>query len=271
MVISSAVPVTGNIYAGARVAESDANGSDWDDIRIPPRRFGYDQVYRQLRRALVTRRISPGERLLENDLAAKLGVSRTPVREALRKLETEGFVTRADRGGGLQASVISAAEVEDLFLVRGSLDKIAARLATERTSSQDWVPVREQARLLQLAAVSHGVESETFNDLHLALHATIYAMAFGHGFAGLLTAKVLQHLEVAAEMSYAKPAVTSPPGDQHALLVDALASGDVERAVRSAVEHVSRSAQDAESAALDDDLADELPKPAWSDRSDPAG
>lgn len=218
----------------------------WSEDRLEPRRFGYDQVYRRLRRALVTRRIAPGARLVETELAARLGVSRTPVREALRKLESEGFATRARTGSGLEASVISPSEVEALFLVRGQLDRLAAQLACERAKPEDWDQARHQVALLQQASVTAGVGSELFNDLHLAVHAAIYTLAFGTGFAGLFTAHVLQYLEVAAELSYAAPSGTLPAGDQHTGLIDALASGDVDRAVAAAAEHVSRSALDAE-------------------------
>ena len=227
---------------------SDGSGlAQLDEDLLQPRQFGYDQVYRLLRRALLSRRIPPGTRLVETELAARLGVSRTPVREALRKLEADGFASRA-RGGGLEASLISPEEVSDLFLVRGELDRLAARLASERAKPADWDDVRRQVALLGQAGVTQGVGSEVFNDLHLSVHAGIYTLAFGARFAGLLNAHVLQYLEAAAELSYAAPTVTSPAGDQHAALIDALSSGDVQLAMAAADEHVRRSASDADRA-----------------------
>ena len=211
---------------------------------LEPRRFGYEQIYRLLRRALLTRRIPAGTRLLESELAARLGVSRTPVREALRKLEGDGFATRA-RGGGLEVSIISLDEISDLFLVRGELDRLAARLACDRAKSHDWEAIRSQVARMQEAGVRSGVGSEAFNDLHLSLHASIYTIAFGARFAGLLNSHVLQYLEAAAELSYASPIETLPAGDQHSQLIDALASGDTLKAMTAADEHVSRSAFDA--------------------------
>ena len=215
---------------------------------LEPRRFGYEQVYRLLRRAVLSRRITPGTRLVETELAGRLGVSRTPVREALRKLEADGFATRAP-GGGLEARLISPDEVSDLFLVRAEIDRLAARLATERAKPGDWDQIRRQVNDLQRAGVTDGVGSETFNDLHLSLHAAIYAVAFGPRFAGLLNAHMLQFLEAAAELSYATPAATLPAGDQHIKLVDELSSGDEQRAVSAAEEHVRRSASDADRSA----------------------
>lgn len=214
---------------------------------LQPRRFGYDEVYRLLRRALITRRIAPGTRLVESELATQLDVSRTPIRDALRRLESDGFVTRA-RGGGLEASQISAEEIRDLFLVRGELDRLAARLAAERAKPDDWEPIQAQVARLQQVGAGSGVGSEAFNDLHLSVHASIYAIAFGPRFAGLLTAHVLQYLEAAAEFSYAAPSVTLPAGEQHQRLIAALSSGDANVAMAAADEHVRRSASDADHA-----------------------
>lgn len=243
-----------NTYAEDQVdmpepGEGPPNGpkglEQFGDNLIEPRRFGYEQTYRLLRRALLTRRIAPGTRLVESEIAARLGVSRTPVREALRKLEGDGFATRA-RGGGLEASLISPDEVSDLFLVRGELDRLAARLASERAKPGDWDAIRLQVTRLQQASASEGVGSETFNDLHLSVHAAIYTVAFGARFAGLLNAHVLQYFEAAAELSYATPQATLPAGDQHTKLIDALSSGDVYQAMRAADEHVRRGASDAD-------------------------
>jgi DNA-binding GntR family transcriptional regulator len=211
-----------------------------DGNRIEPRRFGYDQVYRLLRRAVLTRQITPGTRLVEVELAARLGVSRTPVREALRKLESDGFATRA-RGGGLEATQISAQEIADLFLVRGELDRLAARLACERANPDDWAGLRAQVTGLTVAQAG----SELFSDLHLQIHAAIYSLAFGARFAGLLDAHVLQYLEAAAELSYASPLPVSTAVEDHQRLVDDLSSGDVTRAMAAADEHVRDGAADA--------------------------
>lgn len=216
---------------------------DWTQP-IAPRRFSYDEVYRRLRRALLTHRIAAGTRLVEVDLAAQLGVSRTPVRESLRRLESEGFVNRA-RGGGLEASHISPEEVADLFLVRGELDRLAARLASERSKPDDWTSLRLLVARMSEAGHTEGVGSEAFSDLHLAVHSSIYTIAFGARFAGLLNAHVLTFLEAAAEMSYTDPEATLPAGDQHGHLIDELASGDSARAVQAADEHVRRGASDA--------------------------
>jgi DNA-binding GntR family transcriptional regulator len=85
-----------------------------------------NQVENSLREAIMAGRFRPGERLVERDLCERLGVSRTSVREALRKLEAEKLVTIIPHKGPMVAT-ISADEVSDLYALRGLLEGFAAR------------------------------------------------------------------------------------------------------------------------------------------------
>ena len=90
-----------------------------------------DVVFQTLRQAILTGELKPGERLMEIHLANRLGVSRTPVREAIRMLTLEGLVTMITRRGA-EVSRISRQDISDVLEVRGSLDALAVRLACER-------------------------------------------------------------------------------------------------------------------------------------------
>jgi len=79
------------------------------------RRKTYEHVYRALRHGLISGRIPQGTHLVETELATQLGVSRTPVRDALRRLESDGFVARGT-AGGLWSRGIGPDEIQDLFL-----------------------------------------------------------------------------------------------------------------------------------------------------------
>jgi len=92
---------------------------------------GAAQAYQHLRAAIVENRYPPGHRLVEQQLAAELGLSRTPVREALRKLEAEGLVV-SERNRGAMVRPLSSTEVVDLYGLRIKLESYAVELATER-------------------------------------------------------------------------------------------------------------------------------------------
>ena len=90
-----------------------------------------DVVFNTLRRAILRGELKPGERLMEIQLANKLGVSRTPIREAIRKLELEGLVLMIPRKGA-EVAEITEKNLRDVLEVRCALEELAVQLACER-------------------------------------------------------------------------------------------------------------------------------------------
>lgn len=97
-----------------------------------------DVVFKTLRQAILLGDIMPGERLMEKTLAERMGVSRTPIREAIRKLELEGLVVMVPRKGAEVAN-ISKKDLKDVLEVRASLESLAVRLACERITEADII------------------------------------------------------------------------------------------------------------------------------------
>ena len=100
-----------------------------------------DAAYQALRQGILQGDLAPGERLRSDALANDLRVSRTPVREALRKLEAEGLVERA--GSGLIVREFSEKDLTELFYVREALEGMAARLAAENATPGEIDEIRE--------------------------------------------------------------------------------------------------------------------------------
>lgn len=94
-----------------------------------------DVVFNTLRQAILTGDLKPGERLMEIHLADKLGVSRTPIREAIRKLELEGLVTMIPRRGA-EVAQITEKSMMDVLEVRRTMDALCAELACVRISEE---------------------------------------------------------------------------------------------------------------------------------------
>ncbi len=95
-----------------------------------------DVVFNTLRQGILKGDLKPGERLMEIHLANRLGVSRTPIREAIRMLELEGLVTMVPRKGA-EVARISKQDLRDVLEVRRSLDSLAVSLACERISEEE--------------------------------------------------------------------------------------------------------------------------------------
>ena len=102
-----------------------------DDEYLPLR----DVVFNTLRQEILTGKLKPGERLMEIHLANKLGVSRTPIREAIRKLELEGLVIMIPRRGA-EVAQITLKSLKDVMEVRRALDVLAIELACERMGQE---------------------------------------------------------------------------------------------------------------------------------------
>lgn len=110
-----------------------------------------DVVFNTLRQSILTGELKPGERLMEIHLADKLGVSRTPIREAIRKLELEGLVTMIPRRGA-EVAQITEKNLREVLEVRRALDALAVELACARITGE---------QLAQLKAACDHFEEET--------------------------------------------------------------------------------------------------------------
>ena len=113
-----------------------------------------DVVFKTLRQAILKGELEPGERLMEIQLAERLGVSRTPIREAIRKLELEGLVLMIPRRGA-EVAKISEKNLRDVLEVRRSLEELAIDLACQRIQEEELETLREAQKEFA-AAVAAG-------------------------------------------------------------------------------------------------------------------
>ena len=195
-----------------------------------------DQVLAELRRRIVDGDYAQGERLTENRLADDFGVSRNPVREALRVVETEGFVQILPRRGAVVATLDETA-IRDLFAVREQLETLAAGLAAERATAEDV----ERLRSL-LAKASAATDAEDFDEvaeLNSAFHVAVIEIS-GNRWLASMSSAMYHHVHWVFRVGAAKRAPHS--WSEHIRLVDAIAAGDRPAAVDAARQHVEAAA-----------------------------
>ena len=130
-----------------------------------------DVVFKTLRQAILKGELEPGERLLEIQLASKLGVSRTPIREALRMLELEGLVLMTPRRGA-EVSEITEKSMRDVLEVRRSLEELAARKACDNITSSEIEALKQAAKEFEQALESDDVTK--FAEADVMFHDIIY-------------------------------------------------------------------------------------------------
>jgi len=119
-----------------------------------------DRAYQQIREAILTMALQPGQQLQENGLAEWLGTSRTPVREALRRLQAEGLIDRFSARGAVVAQV-SIDDVENAYLVLEVLEALASRLAAERISDDGAARLRHLIGRMRDAAAAGALDTWT--------------------------------------------------------------------------------------------------------------
>ena len=131
-----------------------------------------DVVFNTLRQAILTGELKPGERLMEIHLANRLGVSRTPIREAIRKLELEGLVTMIPRRGA-EVAQITEKSMKDVLEVRRTLDALSAELACERISAEEEEALKKAC--LNFEAAVKTKDTKAIAKADVAIHAIIAA------------------------------------------------------------------------------------------------
>ncbi|AZK98034.1 MULTISPECIES: GntR family transcriptional regulator [Streptomyces] len=194
-----------------------------------------DQVYLEVRERIIDGRCPSGHRVVERELADELGVSRIPVREALQRLEAEGFITVRARRGAFVAP-LGPAEAADFFDIRERLEALAASLAAARADAEG---LRTLEKLLERArrAAGSARRNRELVSIHADFHQQIVVMA-----GNPLLLDLMAPLDGRLRRLFS---LTTEPADgvamcgEHERLYAAIRDGDPAAAERIARAHVS--------------------------------
>lgn len=193
-----------------------------------------DVVFNTLRHAILKGELEPGERLMEIALAQKLGVSRTPIREAIRKLELEGLVVMVPRKGA-EVADITEKDLRDVLEVRTALEELSIELAMKNMNDDDCKQLTEANKLF--AKDSEGDDLIKIAEADVAFHELIY-MATGNK-------RLIQMINNLREqmyryrLEYIKDKSTHARlVDEHNRIIDAMVKNDVAAAKAAIKLHV---------------------------------
>lgn len=193
-----------------------------------------DLVFNVLRMAILKGELQPGERLMEIQLAEKLGVSRTPIREAIRKLELEGLVLMIPRRGA-EVAAISEKRLKDVLEVRKNLEDLAVRLACGRAKS-DTVKNLEEAQRGFMASIESG-DLIAMAEADEKFHFLIYDAADNEKLQQILTN--LKENMYQFRLEYLKNE-DARKGliEEHTAIIEAIKKNDAEEAVHVMDKHI---------------------------------
>ena len=195
-----------------------------------------DQIFEQLERDILTGKYQRGEVLSELRLSAELGVSRTPIREAVRRLEQENILK--ETGRGMVVIGISREDMLDMYEIRLRIEGLAARRAAANISDEQLKQM-EQTLDLQSFYIDkqEGDSAEQIRDMDSRFHELLYEGSGSRAFHETLSAlhrKIMKYRS--ASVSKHSRALLSL--EEHRAIYDALAAHDSEAAEKAALNHV---------------------------------
>lgn len=206
-----------------------------------------DRVYEQLMLAITARRLEPGARIRQADLATQFGVSRQPVSHALAVLKRQGLVQEAGRKG-LEVAPVDAEHIRNLYQVRAALDALAARLAAERVGA-GRVSRAERRALEQAVEEGEQLEADTpVLDLVLAdaaFHKLIYCLC-GNGSILETLEPQFPHLMRSMHVVLEAPAFRDRVWVEHRAIAEAILRGDAPAAALAALRHAESAGSETE-------------------------
>ena len=198
-----------------------------------------ESVYESLRRMIQVGELMPGGRLTEIDLAMKLKVSRTPLREALNRLERDGLVTNKPRHGYF-VTVFELKTLEDAFEVRELLDAHAAALAAEKIGPRDKDDLRSLVRRCEeLAKRSNRPMEDFIEEMRLGFEIhRIIARASGNAYLSESLTKIFDKFQHFVWIELLWLNEWEVARNEHAAIVEAVCNGDGAKAAELARLHV---------------------------------
>ena len=195
-----------------------------------------DAVFMSLRKAILTGKINPGERLTEVKLGKLLGTSRTPIREAIRLLEQENLVTIIP-GSGARVSRMTVSDLQDVMEVRSALEQLSAGLACERITEEEKAELYEAYNAFVRSTQSE--DSIMIADADVRFHNLILKAAknqkLGKILDGLADNIYRYRYEFIREDGHYEDLIR-----EHKELYEAVISGNREVAEKSARSHIAR-------------------------------
>lgn len=213
------------------------------EIVITPPKSISDQIYESLKERILSNLISPGHRLIENEVAGFYQASRTPIREAFRRLEQDGLVERIPRGG-LRVTRITASEIREIFGIRAVLEAYVGELACDNITPdliQKLKGISHQAR--HFLPSSSDASTENLVELwklNTTFHDTIYQATQSQHLVRMLN--TIRDMLLRVRILTLKKAKLEK-WKEHEEIINCLERRDKDRLCELMKQHIQRSAE----------------------------
>ena len=198
-----------------------------------------DKVYQELEEEILTGKLKRGESITETALSERLGVSRTPVRSAMRRLTEEGLIeTVANRGSVIIG--ITAEDMLDIYRVRVRLEGLASKLAAENISPEGIEKLTEAVELAEFYISKK--DTEKLKELDSMFHQTVYKEANNRWLARTLS-ELHKKIRAYRKLSLTIPGRLEASVAEHRQILDAILRGDSAEADRLTSMHIEAASE----------------------------
>lgn len=192
------------------------------------------KVFMQLENDILNGKYKPGESLTEKRLSEELGVSRTPIREALRQLELEGLVQSIPNKGVIVKGV-SAKDIEDIYTIRMMIEGLAARWAAEKITPEELAELKEAVELEEFYTMKN--DTGHLLKFDTRFHEIIYRASKSRPMMHML-GMFHHYIQRARNSSLSTPGRAQKVLEEHKAILQAISDRDPDRAEKLTTEHI---------------------------------
>ena len=220
-----------------RTSKTMLDKMEWEAVGPPPERKSLGQyVYDNLKRAVIRGDIAPGSRIVESRLATALGISRTPIREAIHKLEREGLL-RHDPSVGFFVLGLTQEDIDETFGIRSVLESYAAKLAASKHLPEELEPLERKIEEYQ-KHLDRG-EMEILPRINTEFHDLLYALSRSPRLIKMindLRDLIYRFREMILNMEH----MARTSNEDHRLMLESIRQRDADGVERLVKEHILR-------------------------------
>lgn len=195
-------------------------------IRIDEPKLLSEDIAESIKTAIIKGKFKPGEKISEGDLAETMGISRTPLREAFRKLENEGFIKIVPRKGAVVTEV-SPGEASDLYQIKSTLEGLAARLAASRMKEKELEKLEKINQDLEQLISQNDLEA--FYRTHTRFHEGFVKQCGNNRLISMIS-NLNDHFKRFGMVTLTLPGQYENAIRQHREIIEAFRAGDAQLA-----------------------------------------
>jgi DNA-binding GntR family transcriptional regulator len=211
--------------------EHDENETNLNSLR--------GKVFNQLQNDILNGKYQLGDSLIETRLSEELGVSRTPIREALRQLELEGLVQSIPNKGAIVKG-ISAQDIQDIYTIRMMIEGLAARWATEKITPQELEELKDAIDLEEFYTIKN--DTDHLMQFDSKFHEIIFKASKSKPLMHTLST-FHHYVQRARTISFSSPVRAKEVLEEHKAIYKAIAEGDASKAEKLTTDHVRNASQ----------------------------